>query len=479
MEASAHATLRLRALYRILREAGETPAAYEAFVRAHVANKQHSPEQHFADGKFSSFWKSSIEEALNLTLGNERHDAILYARIRQVRKLRDALVLIGGPPCQAYSVVGRARQTNAQGFRSRGDHRHFLYRQYLGILAKFRPEVFIMENVRGILSSTVGGERMFEQICADLENPSAALGRTPGGSEYVLLPIHVPEGIERTGDLVTDNPSRFVIRCEEHGIAQARHRVIVMGVRRQFMSAASVAPGLSTTAKPVTLASVLCDLPRLRSSLSRTRDHDGSVWGKATETERRRVMKAVGPISGELVEFLHSLEICRNLPTRSTGYTRSDAKHFSQNEFVKGSPCLNHETRSHMQSDLGRYLFCAAFAAVEKRSPASHEFPAALRPAHRNWESGQFADRFRVQVPSRPATTLTSHIAKDGHAFIHWDASQCRSMTVREAARIQTFPDDYLFLGNRTQQYVQVGNAVPPAIAKQIAGVVWSVIEKA
>jgi DNA (cytosine-5)-methyltransferase 1 len=128
-----------------------------------------------------------------------------------------------------------------------------------------------------------------------------------------------------------------------------------------------------------------------------------------------------------------------------------------------------HETRGHMRSDLGRYLFASVFAEIVGESPKADQFPADLIPRHRNWHSGHFADRFRVQLADRPATTITSHISKDGHYFIHFDPAQCRSLTVREAARLQTFPDDYLFLGNRTEQYVQVGNAVPPYLARQIA----------
>lgn len=132
----------------------------------------------------------------------------------------------------------------------------------------------------------------------------------------------------------------------------------------------------------------------------------------------------------------------------------------------------NHETRTHMSADIQRYLFATVFALARGRSPKAPDFPTELAPDHRNWRSGVFSDRFRVQVADEPATTVTSHIAKDGHYFIHPSCYQCRSLTVREAARLQTFPDDYLFLGNRTQQYVQVGNAVPPFLAQQIAKLV-------
>jgi DNA (cytosine-5)-methyltransferase 1 len=142
----------------------------------------------------------------------------------------------------------------------------------------------------------------------------------------------------------------------------------------------------------------------------------------------------------------------------------------------------NHESRSHIKSDLYRYLFVSSFASVKGRSPKLSDFPASLLPQHKNVAKGieenKFADRFRAQRYGVPSKTITSHISKDGHYFIHPDPSQCRSLTVREAARIQTFPDNYFFCGPRTQQFHQVGNAVPPFLARQIAEIVKDVLKQ-
>jgi DNA (cytosine-5)-methyltransferase 1 len=145
-----------------------------------------------------------------------------------------------------------------------------------------------------------------------------------------------------------------------------------------------------------------------------------------------------------------------------------------------GGVC-NHETRSHIRADLYRYFYAAVFAREFGRSPVLADFPPQLLPLHKNINESistyKFNDRFRVQVFGKQSTTVVSHISKDGHYYIHYDPTQCRSLTVREAARLQTFPDNYFFEGPRTEQYNQVGNAVPPLLAHQIASVVAELFE--
>lgn len=479
MEASAHSTLRLRAFYRLLRESeGRMPTKYLAYLRSVAAEGKVDPREFFGTGALRSLWKEAEAEALNLTLGAPADNELLHSKVGAAKRTGDPLILIGGPPCQAYSLVGRARNANVRSFRTRGDERHFLYRQYLEILAKYAPDAFIMENVKGILSSTVGGRNMFEQIRGDLSAPAQALGlptsRRMVHPEYVLFPIHVEQGQARDADAAAHDPRRFVIRCENHGVPQARHRVIIMGIRSDQAARAITAPGLAKRDCRATVADALSGLPELRSGLSQG-DDGSDAWLHAVDRQRRLVAKSMRKSERDVRELLDTIQFS-DLPRSAIRYSGRDPNlvpgiHCSDQDVV-----LNHSTRGHMTSDLGRYLYCAAFARLRGRSPTSEEFPRALAPNHANWDSGSFADRFRAQLRNAPSSTVTSHLSKDGHAFIHHDTAQCRSLTVREAARLQTFPDDYLFLGNRTQQFVQVGNAVPPMIAGQIASVVWSIL---
>lgn len=482
MDDAAHATLQLRAFMRLAGQQGERARRdYYAYLGL-VAQDQHvDATDYFSTGKWSNLWKQAKSQAMHLTLGQEDHNQRLYERIRMMRGRYSEMILVGGPPCQAYSVVGRARQRNVRGFRTKGVPKHFLYRQYLRILADFRPAVFIMENVKGILTSRVGGDRMFPAITADLSDPAASLGRGPQhpGPKYTLLPIHVMPGGVRNASDVALRPDEFVIHCEDHGVPQARHRVVIMGVRSEFMNPAVLRiPGLPIVDRPVQAGWKLEGLPRLRSGLSRTVD-DAQQWWRTVESQRNLVIRTIRTQHPEVAEVLRNIQPGYALPRRATRCEYGERTIKSGvSSGLREPPILNHESRSHMPSDLGRYLFCAAFGKAYSESPLQSEFPHALAPDHVNWCTGAFADRFRAQFPDRPSSTITSHLSKDGHAFIHWDIGQCRSLTVREAARLQTFPDDYLFLGNRTQQYVQVGNAVPPLIAKQIAKVVWAVLNR-
>lgn len=482
-EKSAHATLRLRAFYRLLlRQEGQAPKAYWDFLNTASYLKPSGTSDHFGSGPWSALWREAEDEALNLELKKSLSDnQPLFDRLDAVRALYDEMILIGGPPCQAYSLVGRARQSKVVDFALKGDPRHFLYQQYLTILSRYQPAVFIMENVKGILSSKVGSQEMFKSIQRDLADPSAALrGGSPSADKamrYTLLPIYVPPGADRSADLVLDNPSGFLIRSEYCGLPQARHRVIIMGVREDVMGGhVATIPGLDV-ADPSSIDEALAGLPRLRSGLSRRVD-DPDEWLSAMERERKKVIAAARKPFPEVASTLAGMEPAADLPRQSIRYAPGRTSGLAAS-LRGGNPgvVFNHQTRSHMETDLGRYMFCAAFAQEYRRSPRSEEFPSALEPDHGNWESGDFADRFRVQRRGVPSNTVTSHLSKDGHAFIHWDPAQCRSLTPREAARLQTFPDDYVFMGPPTDQYVQVGNAVPPALASMIAKVVYGVLE--
>ena len=149
-------------------------------------------------------------------------------------------------------------------------------------------------------------------------------------------------------------------------------------------------------------------------------------------------------------------------------------KSWIQDDRING--IIQHESRAHMETDIARYSYVSLFATCKKRSPKISEFPEYLLPNHKNVHSGNFVDRFKSQLKGSPSKTITSHISKDSHAFIHFDPTQSRGLTVREAARIQTFPENYFFEGNRTQQYVQVGNAVPPFLSSLIGEIVEKII---
>jgi DNA (cytosine-5)-methyltransferase 1 len=462
-EASAFRTLRLRSFFRQF--AGKAPKDYYDYVagRIPLADLQRNhPRQ----------WMSACEETQQLELGAAGTNAILDPLLDGVVQSANGLsVLVGGPPCQAYSLVGRARNRGVSGYVASEDQRHFLYREYIRILGRLKPAVFVMENVKGILSSSVDGNPIFDRVLTDL--------RAAGGRDDSYRLVQMAPGGSASG---------FVLKSEAYGIPQARHRVIILGVRSDIANRLSgIELGLEPLEETPTVASVLDDMPLLRSGLSRGGD-SGERWALIASDAVSAAAEACRRMTGPAVELSKRLnavagEIRKHGAKRPRGSSAVTAPRDARLADWLSDPQLralpNNETRGHMPADLARYAFVAAFAARWKRSPRASEFPPELAPAHGNWHSGKFVDRFRAQRWDAPSSTITSHISKDGHYFIHPDPVQCRSLTVREAARLQTFPDNYFFEGKRTAQFVQVGNAVPPLLARQIAGVVARIIDSA
>lgn len=458
-EISAHRTLQLRAFYRQF--GGDLPEEYYDLFRDKL-------DVNGLARLYPQQWLAAEQEALNLELGTDEAREIIEQRLGALDGRQT--IVIGGPPCQAYSLVGRARNRGRQDYVPEQDDRHFLYEEYIRILEQLAPAAFVMENVKGLLSSKVNGSLIGNQIIADLEKTCAKHGG------YRLFPLDAGEqSLLESADL-----SDFVIRAENHGVPQARHRLIIVGVRADLCTELDLAGVLTLKeAEKVFASAALSSLPALRSGLSRRSD-SYDKWNAIVSQQMQKVGKAVSgtdKVLREEVRRLISAHGERKRPLKRTKTGRSKMANRVPAAFrdwivdPRLTDMANHETRGHMADDLGRYFFASAYGRVHGASPKAKDYPDALAPDHANWTSGKFADRFRVQLENRPSTTITSHISKDGHYFIHPDPLQCRSLTVREAARLQTFPDNYLFLGNRTQQYVQVGNAVPPFLAKQIAEV--------
>lgn len=474
-ESSAHSTLRLRAFLREhMLKSGRLPTEYISF---HAGECTSEPDWASID---RHSWAHACEEARCESLGTEKARTVVDDAIDRLKTTYDDTILIGGPPCQAYSLVGRARQKGIKGYRPENDHRHFLFREYIRVLDRLRPAAFVMENVKGILSSSVQNRRVFEMLMEDL--------RSVGGETKEQYSLFAVSRDPATIKLIeTDIPSDFIVRAEHHGVPQARHRVIIIGVRSDLAETV-IASGIEKPSEGLAkVGDLIGTLPALRSGVTPARNDSSGEWrrtvGEAAEMLRKvfaergdkRMVSELRRIEREFDAGV-DLERCSQLLPRGYGKSNDPLLNWIENSDLKA--VAQHEARGHMPSDLARYLFVSVFGKVEGRSPKARDFPEELAPEHKSWTTGKFADRFRVQLSGKPSTTITSHISKDGHYFIHPDPIQCRSLTVREAARLQTFPDDYLFLGNRTQQFIQVGNAVPPYLANQIARLIHATLEK-
>ena len=298
-------------------------------------------------------------------------------------------VIIGGPPCQAFSVVARHVQN-----RIRDEIKLNLYTYYLKVLGYFRPKMFVFENVPGITSMARG--EIFQKICEEFDKVG-----------YTLMCS--------LGKTAAEN----IFNALDFGVCQNRRRIILIGIRKDI---SAEYPNFGKyqiyQSGELTTRTAIGDLPPLCAGENEDHILYSYVAGEA-ENNFQRLMRQ-----------------------NSCGV-------------------INHKARPNQQRDLEIYQIC-----IEGKYRRYKELPEHLK-THKN--QGGFEDRFRVHHWDKTPHTIMAHISKDGHYNIHPDMLQCRSITVREAARIQSFPDNYKFEGPRTSQFVQVGNAVPPLMAQTIA----------
>ncbi len=511
----------------------------------------------------------SIQEARKIELGAQSdEEAVLFKPLRDLLKMHKSehpesrhTVLIGGPPCQAYSNVGRVRRSKGNVVNNikeigskwtlKDDPRSWLYIEYLKMLDHISPAIFVMENVRGILSAKIEdesgqSEMVWRRLVKDLHSPQEAIsnhsrtGYIPtSDKKYIVCSLVNAKNCHYTGkedELDGINPASFILKASNYGVPQHRERVIILGIRKDLVNEENLDYLLSSIKLEPQKTSpcvfnAIGDLPPKYSHLTgyftieRSRPisvkkdpENYNKWLNATQNQIKNLIDRVSEIKGRphsdlfadkkglygwvhetLEQAQHSIannEVSNT--SRKYNWIYAPEKLKSDCNLAdwykktwKFNKTLNHEPRGHMDTDLGRYLFATSYAIASRLTKVNYDDSArdqinldelekvGLLPAHKNRKS--FIDRFKVQRSEHPASTITSHIAKDGHYYIHPDPGQCRSLTVREAARIQTFPDDYFFEGSRMQQYVQVGNAVPPRLANEIAGIVfnvWSMLNK-
>ena len=381
MDYAACQTLRTRAAFHYLKEIGNTQV-YESYLKGEIRR----------GALYDSVPHEIHDSVINMAISEENNSKIFDSIDAQLLRndIKKVDLIIGGPPCQAYSLVGRARSEH----NMKRDPRNFLYVQYANFLERYGPRMFVFENVLGLLSA--------------------------GGGIYL-------QNMERLFKKKGYTIKIFKVKAENFGVLQKRRRLIILGWRDDcntpnIPNLDHYDGGLKSI-----VANVLSDLPKLEA---------GTGTDKYTE------------------------------------YACASNDYLFKSGIRNGSTVLTqHVARPHTNQDKAIYKI-----AVEKWKHSQrlnyNDLPDELK-THRNTSS--FFDRFKVVADNIEASqTIVAHIAKDGHYYIHPDLHQNRSLSVREAARLQSFPDDFYFEGakegaNRTAAFKQIGNAVPPLMANFIA----------
>jgi DNA (cytosine-5)-methyltransferase 1 len=378
MDEAACYTLKTRVAYHYLKSNGLLDE-YISYLKGKKSRKE----------LYSLIPDELLNSVINLPIGGDNNEKI-HGLIQTQLKNRRVDLIIGGPPCQAYSLVGRARSANGMN----GDPRNFLYVQYAKYLEKYKPKIFVFENVLG-LKSAKGG--------AYLEN---------------MEKLFLKKGYKM---------KLFTLEAVKFGVLQNRKRVIILGWKEGFEPKIPDLEKIDKTSK-FKVSSILSDLPFLN-------DGEGD--------------------------------------DKYQSYFQRPSKYLADNHLRNGISVLTqHVARPHTEQDKEIYRIAVTKWNNEQKRLDYNDLPARLK-THKNRHS--FFDRFKVVANNLTYShTVVAHIAKDGHYYIHPDIEQNRSISVREAARLQSFPDDYYFEGvkensNRTAAFKQIGNAVPPLMAEIIA----------
>ena len=332
-------------------------------------------------------WEKVPDEVIDSVINKEISDetlADIFIKVDKLKGNKQVDFIIGGPPCQAYSIVGRARDPK----NMKKDPRNFLYKYYLQFLKRYEPKMFVFENVPGILSAQNG---------IHLEN--------------------ILKGIDKAGYKIELKK----LKASDYGVLQNRERVIIVGWRKELNLKY---PELEKEENPYKI------LPDLFSDLPERQQGEGSLTD---------IVQYVAPATG----YLQQSKVRNSL------------------DFT-----TQHIARPHNLIDLEIYKR-AIKLWLEKKARLNY---ADLPPELQNHNNKQaFLNRFQVVNHEGCCHTVVAHIAMDGHYYIYPSLKQIRSITVREAARIQSFPDDYYFEGSRTAAFKQIGNAVPVILAEKIA----------
>lgn len=348
---------------------------------------------------YSKVPKDILSSVIHKAIGEENNAAIFGAIDANLPANKEVDLIVGGPPCQAYSLVGRARSEHGM----RKDPRNFLYVQYANYLERYNPKMFVFENVLGLKSAGKG---------AYLTNMERLFNKKG-------YKIHV-----------------FTVKAENFGVLQQRRRLIIIGWKDDFV------PNLP-------------DLDNFRSGIT-------------------------GHVSDLLVD-LPSLQAGEGVDKFSR-YTENVLSDYLRDTHIRNGvdELTQHVARPHNEQDKEIYRV-AIQKWEEARERLNYNDLDERLKTHNNRKS--FTDRFKVVASDLDASqTVVAHIAKDGHYYIHPDIEQNRSISVREAARLQSFPDDFYFEGvkegsNRTAAFKQIGNAVPPLMGGMIAGEIFQTLE--